>query len=246
MTNLSNSPLKKPNKLIIIHGLNNNAQSFEPLMSEFKQLGWETHFVTLPCHGENRKEASDFKEAFACFDRSMRELADSPYAVIAFSQGALYFQLWLEKRPDKRPLAQVLLAPALYIHRHGMIGLLTKMLPAFISIKSFSPKAIRRYGTLSISEYRILMEGLAAYQRLNGVFKLPTMILIDPKDELVDADMMALRLSPVELFPREYLGKKMGIHHIIFHPDYFSADDWKRFIVKINDFLKMGFEERTN
>lgn len=246
MTNLSNSSPKKPTKLIIIHGLNNNVAAFLPMMGEFKKSGWETHFVTLPCHGEIRKEARDFKEAFACFDEGLKKLAaDGPYAVIAFSQGALYMQLWLEKRPDQRPVAQVLLAPALFIRRFKIFNTLSMLLPSFFMIKSLTPKHLRMYSSLSVSEYRILMHGISAYERIKHEFKVPTLVMIDPKDELVDAGKVSSLNVRIEHVHRDYLKKGVDGHHIIFHPEYFTDEDWKKFIGKIDHFLKAGFKERS-
>jgi pimeloyl-ACP methyl ester carboxylesterase len=245
MTNLLNLSLKKKNQLIIIHGLNNNSNSFLPLTNHFREQGLEIHFVTLPSHGHDRQEAKDFKEAFACFDRSMRELTSAPFSVLAFSQGALFLQLWLEKRPDQLPLAQVLLSPALYIHRQGLIENMTKILPSFFPIKSFSPKSMRRYGFLTVGEYRILVEALIIYQKLKTELKVPTLILVDPKDELVDASALKEKFNTREsailnfvLFTRPYLKKGLGCHHIMFHPEYFSQADWKVFTSTIEVFLQ--------
>lgn len=242
MTNLSDSSPKKKNRLIVIHGFNNNESSFAPFRERLGSLGWKTCFLTLPCHGEKRKEASNFDEALACFDRSLSSLTDVPYVVIAFSQGGLYFQLWLEKCKGRRPQGQVLLAPALYIHRHKLIELIAGLLPSFFHIKSFSPRFMRRYETLRIVEYRLLTEGIRAYQKHDRDFPVPTLVLIDPKDELVNAPVMKEQFIgknvTFELFPREYLKKGMGSHHILFHPDYFSCSDWKIFTEKLDRFLK--------
>lgn len=242
MTDSYNLFQKKPHKLIVIHGLNNNNSAFLPLRDEFLKLGWEVTFLTLPCHGSDRKEAKDFKSAFTCFDQSMKELIDSPYSVIAFSHGALYLQLWLEKNPKKRPVAQVLLAPALYINRHDKIEMAMSMLPSFFLIKSFAPKAFRRYQTLSVREYRILLEGIRTFQKHRAGLSVPSLVLIDPKDELVNAQALkkntALKEKVVfESWPREYLKKGIGRHHILFHPDYFEETEWQKFTGRIQKFL---------
>lgn len=246
MTNLSDSSQKKKNKLVIIHGFNNNEDSFVPLRERLHALGWETHFLTLPCHGKNRNEADTFEEALASFDRSLKPLSENDYGVIAFSQGGLYFQLWLDKfREHKRPKGQVLLAPALYIHRHRLIESITSVLPSFFHIKSFSPKFMRRYESLRIVEYRLLTGGIRAYQQTNPDFLIPTLLLIDPKDELVDAgkikEKFAGKKVSFEFVMRDYLKKGPGCHHILFHPDYFSAEDWNQFTGKIDRFLKESF-----
>lgn len=242
MTDSYNLFQKKPLKLIIIHGLNNNNSAFLPLRDEFSKLGWDVSFLTLPCHGINRKEARDFKSAFKCFDQSMKELSQNPYSVIAFSHGALYLQLWLEKNPKARPNSQVLLAPALFIHRFEKIERTMSLLPSFFLIKSFAPKAFRRYQTLSVREYRILLEGIRTFQKHRAGLSIPSLVMIDPKDELVDAealeDCTALKDKVVyEKWSREYLKRGIGRHHILFHPDYFEKAEWQKFTNRIQEFL---------
>jgi alpha-beta hydrolase superfamily lysophospholipase len=233
-------------RLIIIHGMNNNLEGFHPLRDYFMTLGHECHLLTLPGHGNDRKEAQDFKTAFRFFDQRMKELIKEPYAVIAFSQGALYFQLWLEKNVSPKPLAQILLAPALYIRYQDTIETFSRWLPASFLIKSQTPKKLRRYFTLYIWEYRSLVTALKKYQSLDRWFRLPTLILVDPKDELVD--VVRLKQKTLEThdssfkfvsFSRVFKRRKaIGQHHVIFHPDFFGPDEWNQILKEIENFLK--------
>lgn len=252
MTNLSSSFRKKPNKLIIIHGLNNSERAFDSLKTQLQEFGFDTHFLTLPCHGENRFEAKNFDEALQCFDKNMKAHSTEPYSVIAFSQGALYLQLWLNKNPDRLPTKQVLLAPALIILKQKMAEILFSSLPAWIPTKSFSPRSIRRFAVLSIRDYKILMGGLKKFRELKPAFNIPTLLMIDPKDELVDAVGLEREFQKrnqnlkLTMFPREYLAMGLGCHHILFHRDYFSQEDWKKFTQSIRDFLEMDIQERSS
>jgi hypothetical protein len=104
-------------------------------------------------------------------------------------------------------------------------------------IPSRSPRELRRYPGLFIWEYRVLYRAIRTFQA-SVSYPVPTLILVDPKDDLVNAP--ALR-SPagteqIELFPRPYLWK-LGHHHILFHPKYFQNGDWERIIQRMIDFL---------
>lgn len=241
MTNSYNSP--RTPKIVFFHGLNNNPECFGPLIHYFQEKGHETELVILPCHGEDRLEARSVKEAIRIFDRRMKELKDVPYVAIGFSHGALYLQLWLEQNQEHKPLKQVLLAPALYIRRQKLIEKALKILPSSFVLKSLSPKAFRRYEMLSAWEYNILVQGMLTWQKVHGAFRIPTMVLIDPKDELVDTTTLKRELEKanprfsVHLFERSYLKKGLGCHHILFHPDYFQEKDWKNFTLKLESFL---------
>lgn len=243
MTNSYSLSQEENRNIILIHGANNNLEAFFPLKNEFEQMGYKVTLVTLPGHGKIRKEAPEFKSAFALFNQTMLELTKVPYSVVAFSQGALYFQLWLQKHQENLPLKQVLLAPALYIHRQNFLYKLIQKLPSGLFIKSLAPKKFRRYQTFRIWEYRILLESMNTFHRHKKALKVPSLILIDPKDEMVDAKKLETELgqdplATFKLWPRDYIRRGLTYHHILFHPDHFQKDDWQAFIKEIQVFLR--------
>ena len=229
MTHSFNS--SHPNKIVFIHGLNNHDRCFDSLRKFFTEQGFETEQVILPCHGKVRKEARTFEEAMNLFETSMARVNQAPYMAVAFSTGALYLQLWMKNHSERRPLKQILLAPAIHIKRQKVIETLTEVLPSWFFIKSLSPAPFRRYQTMNIWEYRMLIEGILKWQNYDQTFDIPTKILIDPKDELVDAKRLC-ELFQVELINRPYL-KGLGAHHILFHPDYFTDEDWKKLLAAL-------------
>lgn len=234
-----------PVKIILIHGLNNNLQCFYPLRDKLQSEGFEVEMMTLPGHGKNREEAKDFEKALDLFDENIQKLITGPYAVIAFSQGGLYFQLWLEKFNRSLPVAQVLLAPALYIRHFGKLNMVLSKLPSFAFILSQMPRKLRRYYYLNVWEYRTLFNKAIRFQEFKTPMKVPSLILVDPKDELVDAQLLKHKLdtrnsgAEIEFYERKYLkGRRPGKYHILFHPEYFTPDDWESFIKKITGFIK--------
>lgn len=233
-------------KIILIHGLNNNVDCFIPLRDQFRSMGYTTEILCLPGHGDNnRDEARNFETALESFEQDITKLIEAPYVVIAFSQGALYLQLWLEQNNRPLPLAQVLLAPALYIRHFGKLDKIMAGLPAFTFILSQMPRKLRRYYYLHVWEYRTLFNKAKMFQKLNTPMRVPTLILIDPKDEVVDAQKLKSELdsrnsgAEVVYYMREYLkGRRPGKYHILFHPDFFTKDDWAVFVSKIGEFIK--------
>lgn len=244
MTNSYNLS-QTPHKIIILHGLNNHAHAFDDLRRELQQRGFQTEQVILPCHGDHRNEAQDFKTAFQIFEERYTPLTNTPYFVIAFSTGAMYLQLWMQKHPNRLPKAQVLLAPALYINYQNILSQLTEIIPKNFFIKSFSPKEFRRYQTMHIWEYRILIDGINEYMKTHQQFPIKTLVMIDPKDELVSAHKLEMAIksenNPLVEFkklPRPYLRKCIGQHHILFHPEYFNSDDWEKILNSIINFFR--------
>lgn len=236
MTNSSNS--FQNNKLVIFHGLNNNPQGFEQLCEEFRARGFMVEMVILPCHGDKRDEASNDREALRVFSEKMKQFEGQDYVAIAFSHGALYLQLWLEKNLPHKPKRQVLLAPALAIRKQALIVKALAVIPPAMHIMSLQPKVFRRYNTLSAREYSILVQGILTWQKLRAKLRIPSLVLIDPKDELVDAQKLREQYPVTEFLERPYLKKGLGAHHILFHPDYFERDEWQKLISKIDSFLK--------
>lgn len=230
MTNLSNSSPK----LILLHGLNNNLECFYPLRDELIAAGFDCVLLTLPGHGEDRELGRSLEISLRDLDRQLQAHTKEPYYLVGFSMGGLLFQLWLEEHQDRRPQAQVLLAPALKIRRQRIVSLLLKLLPSNLAIKSLMPAHGRRRTSLYVWEYRTLIEGITAFKdRLIP----PTLILIDPKDELVDAKALKSLHARTHFIERPAL-RGAGVHHLIFHPDYFGRTEWKQFIEVIVSALK--------
>lgn len=230
----------KTKKLILIHGLNNNLEAFLPLKTALEARGFECEQIILPGHGDDREETKNSDEARKIFDSRMRAVIDErPYGVIAFSQGALYLQLWLEETSADKPTAQILLAPALFIRNARYLNFVLQALPKFFIIMSQMPKILRRYDYLYIWEYRNLFLMAKTFEQKMRSFKVATKILVDEKDELVDAQRLNQKFpQEVELINRPYLkGKKPGKYHILFQPDYFNQADWNYLIQTIAKLL---------
>ena len=149
----------------------------------------------------------------------------------------------MEKNLPYKPEKQILLAPALYIRKQDIIVKALSLLPSFVKIMSLQPKKFRRYNILSAREYNILVQGILTWQKLKAKFRVPTMVIIDPQDELVDAQILKPKLEKmnsgleVHLCERPKLKKGAGAHHIIFHPEYFEDAEWKDFTRKLEGFL---------
>jgi hypothetical protein len=194
-------------------------------------------FVVLPGHGADRGEAPTLDRALAVFAARMERYRGVPFRAVAFSHGALYLQLWLACAPGFGPERQVLLAPALFVRRQHLLEALLAVLPGAFRIKSLSPRRFRRFELLSAREYDVLVRGLLRYQRAGPPpFPAPTLALIDPRDELVDAALLRARFPETVLVPRPEL-RGLGAHHILFHPDYFPGDGWAAFTRRLDDFL---------
>lgn len=237
MTN-SMAPIQKLPKIILIHGLNNNLESFYGMRDYFISLGFEVNMIRLPGHDETREDMFSYDRAVEVFHNRISPLSDSPYIVVAFSLGALYYELW-EQNHKARAVKKLYLAPAFAIKNLGLIKRLVEFLPSEFPIRSFMPKFARNRSFLFIKEYKILLQGVEDFSQ-NFSVSGDALILLDPKDELVDSGYILKNWKnhqQIQIINRPYLKKLRGHHHMIFHPDYFSEVDWRNFQNLLEDFI---------
>lgn len=229
---LSNSSQKL--KVILIHGMNNSSVAFNPLMEELSLKNFDITFITLPGH-QGVKEEFHFEEALNLFAKAFNDKAREEYAVIAYSQGALYFELAERKKLIKSPKKALYLAPAFSLKNEFLIRKFIGLLPSKLPIKSFAPREIALYPHMLVHEYRTLFAKVHELRKFNAS-EFSRLILIDPKDELVDSKRI-LAEYPKEtlLFPR-VLSEKFR-HHLLIHPNYFSSEEWNKLIKMISEYL---------
>lgn len=231
-------------KLIILHGLNNNSSTWDEFESVMKERGFRTVRVTLPGHGDKRDEGQNFEEALKNFDRTLTPHVQEPYFVVAYSLGALFFSNWLIGRKENLPLRMVFLAPALYLRKEKWIRKIIGSLHPKLPIPSIAPRDIMLYKTLFVWEYRNLLSGIERFQNSKEPVQVPSLVMLDPKDELIDAERLKSewqkKTPGSEVIFLERPQQKWGPsnHHILFHSKYFTGQEWEFYLQTIEQFLK--------
>lgn len=233
--------MKTPPKLIILHGLNNNSSTWDEFEAAMKKRGFErTVRFPLPGHGDVREEGRTFEDALKRFDERITPFVQEPYVVVAYSLGALFFENWLLGREKNLPEKQVLLAPCLYLRREELIRNVMGKLHPILPIPSIAPRDIMLYKYLYVWEYRNLLGGLARYQKDADKIQIPSLVMIDPKDELIDAQKLKRLWMAGEVRFLERPNQKWGPsnHHILFQSKYFTPEEWESYLGMIEGFLK--------
>ena len=228
-------------KLIILHGLNNNSTTWDEFEGVMKSRGFtNTVRITLPRHGDVRDQGRTFEEELKIFEGMIAPHVQEPYVVVAYSLGALFFENWLIGRKENLPQKQVLLAPCLYLRREKLVRQIIGSLLPWIPIPSIAPRDIMLYKSLFVWEYRNLLGGLTRFQKDTDKIRVPSLIIIDPKDELIDAEKLKAEWKAGDVFflDRPMLKWGPSNHHILFHSKYFTPAKWDFYIRKIEDFLK--------
>lgn len=232
-------------KLIILHGLNNNSTTWDEFENVMKNRGFPTVRITLPGHGDVRDEGRSFEEVLKSFDKTLRPHVQEPYLVVAYSLGALFFSNWLLGKSENLPLRVVFLAPALYLRNENAIRRIISSLHPKLPIPSIAPRGIQLRKTLFVWEYLNLLGGIERFRKSIDPVEVPSLVMLDPKDELIDAQLLKSEWkkkapgAEVVFFERPHQKWGLSNHHILFHSKYFTASEWENFIQKVETFLKV-------
>lgn len=237
---------------LVIPGLNVRSEAMLPLVALVNHQGSDVYLLCLPGHGVNddvnKVTAKVWQEGVVAAYRVAREAANRlfvPLYFLGFSLGALLGQSALlsggaPARFDK----QVLLAPATAIRRRCYLlkGFLFLGFPA--RLPSFTPKAYRVHAFLPLNFYQILF---AEEQKLwcAGPLNQPTLVFIDPADELVslrklEQQIQRFRLTRYKVVLLNRKGRRGTYHHLILDEAALGKEAWENVKKEISAFL---FEE---
>lgn len=191
---------------LVIHGLNLQPARLRPLADAVRPWGVGVVFCSLQGHGENYQPlAGQSVEAarLAAFRRvsyagwrgemeaayrtaaTLAATHNVPIFLLAFSLGALLGCELLATAATVHFDRMVLLAPALALRPVSHLPYLLARWPQ-IAIRSLSPRAYRANPATPVAAYLTLRTALANVQRQpNPALNVPTLVLIDPRDELV-------------------------------------------------------------
>jgi hypothetical protein len=190
--------------VLVAHGLNLRAHALRDLYEPLRERG--ATIVVLRLRGHARDSAGDAEtlEEWKTLDASAwvddwrtavniaHDLATQrglPLTFLGYSLGALIHIYGLATgQLEGNPFArQVLLAPALRVRRTSRLVLIFRPLGRRFTVPSFAPADVRSHGGTSMAAYETLFGIEAALTQLEAPhrLKIPTLVIMDPGDELV-------------------------------------------------------------
>ena len=203
---------------LVIHGLNLKPDRMGPLVDELCQWGIAVVLCALRGHGENYAplagctpdvaRLATFRqvsytgwqaEVMAAYTAAsaLAQPTATPLFLVAFSLGALLGCELLVTTPRVYFDRMVLLAPALALRPHSHLPALLGRWPT-LALRSFAPQTYRSNPATPIAAYSALRTALRSLQRHgNAQLNVPTLILVDPQDELVSLHGMRRRVAPL-------------------------------------------------
>ena len=240
---------------MLVHGLNMKPSKMDALAKLLRSSHINTLRVALTGHRGDptelqsvtrKKWLQDFADAYADIEaRALKE--NAPQHFIGFSLGGTLVHDFLLERSDAHFDRMVLLAPAIALTRRAtLIRLLELLRPlGHLMIPSLSHPLYQANAGTSIAAYNALLD---SYHRIHRkhfrASNIPTLVVTDPEDELVNADGIDHLIAHNSLnrwttmrvtHARNTL--RLKYHHLITDPDALGEEEWERVASAIQNHL---------
>lgn len=250
---------------LVVHGLNLNPDRMDNLIGVLNASGISAVRLSLRGHGDNfetvpgmdpadaRMEAfksvshqiwsEDFTRAYQKTRQLQRKL-EVPLFLIADSFGALLALELSLNAPDVEFDRAVLFAPAVSLHRRNSIIRLLSPFPRLV-LPSLSPKFYLANRGTPLAAYAVVFETLARFEESIGPgINMPTLVFIDPEDELVSFDGLRKMIQQHQLdrwrihhVSKDKTSAATKIHHLIIDPASVGQPVWDRMVKAMQSHL---------
>ncbi len=230
--------------IVSVHGLNSNPDKMLDLVKNLHLTHLPQTNINLSGHNMEhtfKVRSENMKTVNSClwenaFSNTLDLLADKKILVIAFSLGGLLACLYLLKRKNHHsPIKKmVLFAPALRVKRWTTNVKFLKKYPR-LPIPSFTPKANRSLHAIPIAAYNALFELIEKFDSQLEPEKLniPTLLIIDENDELVDYNKTVAFVQEYKLdnwnlikFKNSFLNNLFK-KHLIYEYNFRTEEEWR-------------------
>jgi len=250
---------------LVIHGLNLRPDRMRPLADELRGMGLAVVLCSLRGHGENYTPIAGRSSVIARLDSfrqttyagwraeveaayaatvALAQPTAAPLFLVAFSLGALLGCDLLATCPTVHFDRMVLLAPALALRSYSHLPHLLSRWPT-VALRSFAPRHYRNNPATPIAAYNALRTALLSLRRhADTKLNVPTLLLIDPQDELVSppglqrfiqrAQLFHWRLSLVKKQPTQ---PELAFHHLIIDAASVGPVMWQSMVTQIQGHL---------
>jgi esterase/lipase len=246
--------LNKAAITLVAHGLNVQPAAMLPLIQWLNSQGSDVFLIVLSGH---YKGSISIKEVTATI--WLQEMAEGynqaktasqeqslPLYFLGYSLGALLGQSMIAAY--QQPPAfdkQVLIAPATALRRRTQLVKMLFFLGSQFQLPSFTPKDYRYSKLLPLSIYRILFaEAQKLIQSQYAGLNIPTLIMMDPKDELISYAKLSSLINAFHLTNYQFLaldsslkGRNSHYHHLLLNEPTMGTANWEKATSKMKAFL---------
>ena len=194
---------------LVIHGLNLKPACMSPVISALNESGIDCLRLSLKGHGDNfrQREGLDatqsrledfkgvshslwFQETLTAYSEARQNASEKrlPLFLVGFSYGGLIGLDLMAARPDVAFDRALLFAPALSLHGWDYAVRLLGPFPRMV-LPTLAPAGYPANPGTPIAGYNALFETLDHFEtHIGPQINIPTLVIIDPGDELVSFD----------------------------------------------------------
>ena len=225
-----------------------------PLIRWLNSQGSDAWLVSLYGHREGATDLKNItsrvwqEEMQAGYEVARKEanMHNVPLYFLGYSLGALLGQSMLVLPMESAPFdKQVLLAPAIALRRRASLLQLFFFLGKPAALPSYTPAAYRFNPSLPLQAYRVLFGEEAKLQKAEvGKLNIPTLVLLNPKDELISPkkllqliDRFALTKYRVVFLDATLNGRQVWYHHLILDEQTMGNENWAMATAEMKAFL---------
>jgi len=219
-------------KALLLHGLNNSPGMMRAFDQELHRLGLKTAIGHLTGHYESHDRLNILRRATADqwlhdAEEFYRANADDELIWVGFSLGALV-GLVLAQNPKFKFSKMILLAPAIYLRPWSH-------LPKFLKAKSLvlpsaMPANTRANRGTPVGAYQAMFDLIGRFDIHQ--LRTPSLTIISPLDELVDARKVQKNLPKVLT-----LKPGLKIQHLVTDEKFVGSENWQKMWAKIGEFI---------
>jgi esterase/lipase len=243
---------QKKGIVMVAHGLNVRPAAMLSLVEWFNSQGCDAFLIKLAGHYENSIDSAaitvrDWQEDMMNGYNEVKRAAALhrlPLFFLGYSLGGLLGEDMILSVGDNIAIdKQVLLAPATAIRRRTYLLKLVFWWKK-LYLPSLTPAKYKANKGLSVNAYKIMLGMVAAMSQSPRRIKIPTLAVIDTRDELISYKKLLHFLnrfisSHYELVQLDSgMNKRYGgYHHLIINQETMGEANWKMFTEKMTKFL---------
>jgi esterase/lipase len=238
--------------VVVAHGLNVRPEAMKEIVALLLSMRAQVFLLRLSGHGSTSTNLQEigqdvWKDEF--FDtvseaQTSARNYDIPLHFVGYSLGCLVCEYAMASSASALFDKKIFLAPATHLRRRSRLLSFFSFLPDNFTIPSLTPKDIRARQRLPLKFYRNMFEMERYIHSSDFHDATPTLIVIDPEDELISVG--AIRRSSqnfshqtIEILNYASPGTST-FHHLIINEHSCGAKNWKRMTTKIQTFLEVN------
>ena len=243
---------------LVVHGLNTAPAAMLPVVQWLNRQNIAAYLVLLSGHYaggtplQNVTASVWQQEVLAGYAAAKKAAGEKavPLFFVGYSLGGLLGQSVLVLPAHSPPFdRQLLLSPAITLRRRAFLLRALFFLPPSVGLPSFSPPSYRVSTALPLRLYQVLFgEERKMQQADSSRLNIPTLVLMDPNDELISYKRLQKWIQKYHLtnytvvtLDPDLTGRSKRFHHLILDEATMGKKNWQLATAQWKAFL---FPER--